>query len=158
MTTKTIHAPKVRNALAEIIGALPSGGLTTAKLIDALKTRHSDAISAETAALNDIAFARIIAQISERHSNATPNVMPDLFGKYGIQPMLFVTVNRRLKNISDTTLGDVDGYVSGHSKPRSRVSNKVKELARLAKDAKASGAKSGDTIGTWWALQAKQSG
>jgi hypothetical protein len=160
----TIHAPKTRNFLAEIIATLPSTGLSTAKIISRLKDQQDATIKEESGGLHEIAFVRIISQISSRPSNATTNVTPDLFGKYGIQPTLFVTVNikdgsqRVLKNVGDATFGEVEQYVSGQSKPRTRVTKHVKELAKLAKDGNASGAKSGDTIGEWWAREAKRGG
>lgn len=41
---KKIHAPKVRNFLAEITSALPSDGLPTEAIIASLKAQHADAI------------------------------------------------------------------------------------------------------------------
>jgi len=158
MATK-IHAPKVRHLLAQMISNLPSEGMTTVKIIAAMRTKHPEIIAAETPDLVEVALTRIVSQTGGRNSNATPNVTPDLFGEYGIQPTLFVFAKtgqeKILKNIGDVTVAEAERYVSKHRKPSTKLPKKVAELGRLAQDAKQSGAKPEDKIGEWWGQRKK---
>jgi hypothetical protein len=158
-----IHAPKIRNYLVEIIGNLPSDGLSTATIISQLKTLHPDAIKDEQADLIEAALTRIVSQIGARHSNATVNIEPDLFGKYGLPPTLYVTVitdsgpEKRMKNVQDITLEESERLVAENSTPRTRTPERIKRMAKLVKDLRASGAKPDQKIGDWWASkQAKE--
>ena len=102
-------------------------------------------------------------QTESRQSNSTPNFDQNIFGKYGVQPTLYISfeadtgIELRLKNLPDVTGAEAEQYAAGHRKSKTTVSKRVKEIARLAKDFKASGADPNETIGSWWKGQTKKS-
>src|SRR6516164_1094728 len=107
MPTKRIRTPKVRNKLAEMIRSLPRSGMTTSQIVYAFKSQYPDIVQSELHELLDIGISRVLMQIAMRRSNATVDFKPDLFGKYDIQPKIYVStdtpngVERVLKNASD---------------------------------------------------------
>ncbi|HEY1941528.1 MAG TPA: hypothetical protein VGH40_05330 [Roseiarcus sp.] len=158
---KAVHAPRVRAKLAEIIGRLPSEGMTTAKIIESLKKEYPEDVMADRDDLMEVALFRIVSQIGSRHSNATPNLEPDLFGNYSVQPTIYVTIQnadgpqRVMKSIGDVTLDEAERYIAEHRRPVAAIAKDVKEFVRMIGDFKASGASPKDKVGDWWALAKK---
>jgi hypothetical protein len=156
MAIKRIRTPKTRNKLAELVSNLPRSGMTTSQIISAFKSKHSDVVQSELQELLDIGISRVLMQIAMRHSNVTVNFQPDLFGKYGIQPMMYVStdtsngVERVLKNSSDITLSEAERVISEFRKPRKELSHPARELIKLVTDFKKSSPTSAETIGQWW--------
>jgi hypothetical protein len=143
-----------------MIRTLPSAGLTTSRIVSDLKTKHPDIINSESSELTDIALIRIVSQIGARRSTASENVYPDLFGEYGVQPTVYITVKvdgayeKILKHVTDLTIAEAAEYATEHGRQIKSTSATAKEIGRMADDAKASGAKLNDTIGGWWATKA----
>jgi hypothetical protein len=156
MAIKRIRAPKTRNKLAELVGSLPRSGMTTSQIISEFKSEHGDIVQSERQELLDIGISRVLMQIAMRHSNATVNFAPDLFGKYGIQPMIYVStdtsngVERVLKNVADITLIEAERVISEFRKPRKELSHPARELIKLVADFKKSSPAPTETIGRWW--------
>jgi hypothetical protein len=130
--------------------------MTTSQIISAFKSEHADVVQSELQELLDIGISRVLMQIAMRHSNATVNLEPDLFGKYGIQPMIYVStdtsngVERLLKNASDITLIEAERVISEIRKPRKELSHSARELIKLVADFKKSSSVPTETIGQWW--------
>jgi hypothetical protein len=130
--------------------------MTTSQIVYAFKSQYPDIVQSELHELLDIGISRVLMQIAMRRSNATVDFKPDLFGKYDIQPKIYVStdtpngVERVLKNASDITLSEAERVISEIRKPRKELSHSSKELIKLVADFKKSSPAPTETIGQWW--------
>ena len=137
---RRIRAPKVRNSLASIVGKLPSGGMTTERIVAALHKSYQKEIADDTADLIEIALVRLVNQVCGRQSGSTPSFQASLFDEYGVQKRLSLVIQtphglqKIWKNLSDVTVAEAKQCVADHERPPVRVSSKISELRRLLTD------------------------
>jgi hypothetical protein len=137
---KRVRAPKVRNSLGAIINGLPSDGLTTEKIIAALRKDHAVAIAADTNDLVEIALVRLVDQVGALRTKSTAHFDPVLFEEYAVQPRLNLTIEtpdgskKVWKNLDDVSVGEARRYVAQHERSPVRISPTASELHRLLND------------------------
>jgi len=140
---------------------LPSDGLTTKKIIAALRRDHAEDILAEADDLIEIALIKLVSQVGTLRSSSMTNFQSELFEEYAVPRRLVLIVktqhgNKKVwKNLDDLTIAEAEGYVSDHQRPRTKIASQVKELGRLIADSK-SYAKSPNEklVKAWAAAQA----
>lgn len=157
MAGKKGRAPAVRTLLAAIKGRLSRKGATSERIVAILKKDHPKAIETETA---DILHIGLIKLASSAGTNAPKaKAQLEMFAEYDLPKMVVLRqldskghVQRIHKAVGALTIAEAKQYVEDHSaKPRSRLAEHVKELARLLDDVGHLGKSDVATLDELWA-------
>ena len=134
-------APQVCSLLAAIKGKVAHKGATTEEIVAALHKNHPEAIQAESADILHIGLTQLANQVCRLRSGGTSSLQLEMFAEYAVPKMVTLRTEDskgRLrmvhKAVGALTLEEARRHISENTKPRPRMSEELKELARLVDD------------------------
>lgn len=141
MAGKKKLAPQVCSLLGVIKGKVAHKGATSEEIVAALRKSHPGAIEAEKADILHIGLIQLANQVCRLRGGGSSSAQLEMFAEYGVEKMITLRtedakgrVRKVHKAVGSLTLAEARQHVSEHTKPRPRISEQVKELARLIDD------------------------
>ncbi len=157
MGAKKKLAPQVCSLLAVIKGKVAHKGATSEEIVAALRKEHPEAIKAELDDILHVGLIQLANQVCRLRSGGATSAQLEMFAEYGVPKMITLRVEDtkgRVRNIHKAvgalTLAEARQHVSEHTKPRPRMSDEVKELARLVDDVQGFAKSERSTIDECW--------
>ncbi len=155
------HAPEVQNLLASLKAKMAVKGATSESIVSAFIKQHADVVARENLDLVYMALMKLVGHVGAVRAGGSTAAQLEMFVEFAVRKTALIRLpdgSKIHRQLQALTVHEAREHVQERTKPRARVPQSVKELARLLDTVEPYKATVRSTIGECWTEFQKSQG
>jgi hypothetical protein len=155
------HAPEVQNLLGALKAKMALKGASSESIVAAFIKQHPDVIARENLDLVNIALMKLVGHVGAARATGSSAAQLEMFSEFAVPKTVLFRLpdgSREHRQLQSLTVREGREHVLDRTKPRVRVPQRVKELARLLDTVEPFKVSGQSTIGECWTKFQKSQG
>lgn len=155
------RAPEVQNLLAALKAKMAVKGASSESIVATFIKQHAEVIARENLDLVYIALMKLVSHVGAVRASGSTATQLEMFVEFDVPKTVLFRMpdgSKEHRQLPSLTLREGREHVRERTKPRTRVSSSVKELARLLDTVEPFKSTTRTTIGDCWSEFRKSQG